>query len=61
MSIDYADRQRTASNPVAAAVSMSATNNPGLPYGCHVCTVPSGRTTADVVGDPSIAQLTLAK
>jgi len=47
--------QREASSRVASSRSRSATSNPGLPYGCHVNTVPSGRITAEVVGDPALA------
>jgi hypothetical protein len=54
-------RQRRASRPVASDGSMSATRSPSRPYGCHASTVPSGLTIADVVGDPSVAQFTLAK
>ena len=57
----YVVVHRDARSPVAAAVSMSATSNPSVPYGCQASSVPSGRTTADVDGDPSIAQFTLAK
>src|SRR5262245_17043829 len=56
----HADRHRDASSPVAASVSISATSKPSFPYGCHANTVPSGRITADVLGDPSLAQFTLA-
>ena len=57
----YAVRQRDARNPVAASVSMSATSRPSTPYGCHASSVPSGRAMADVVGEPSLEQFTLAK
>jgi len=40
---------------------MSATSSPASPYGCHERTVPSGLTTADVVGEPGLAQFTVAK
>ena len=46
---------------MASASSMSATSSPALPYGCEASNVPSGRTTADVVGAPSKAQFTVAK
>ena len=48
-------------NPVAASRSISAVNNPSSPYGCQHTNVPSGFTTADVVGDPALAQFTVAK
>ena len=54
-------RQRRARNPVASSRSRSTISKPALPYGCHASTVPSGRATADVVGDPSLEQFTDAK
>jgi hypothetical protein len=56
---DY-DRHRSASNPVAADRSRSAIKSPSIPYGCHARIDPSGRITAEVLGEPSLAQLTLA-
>ena len=56
-----ASRQRRARNPVASSRSRSTISKPALPYGCHASTVPSGRATADVVGDPSLEQFTDAK
>ena len=46
---------------MAAGRSMSARSNPSLPYGWKLSSVPSGRTTAEVVGDPALAQFTVAK
>ncbi len=40
---------------------MSAMSSPRSPYGWYVRSVPSGRTTADVVGDPALAKFTVAK
>ena len=54
-------RHREASNPVAALRSRSATSNPSCPYGWKHCSVPSGRATAEVVPEPSLAQFTDAK
>ena len=57
----YSYLQRAASKPVASLISMSAISSPRLPYGWWQSSVPSGRTTAEVVGDPSLAQFTVAK
>ncbi len=54
-------RHREASNPVAAPRSRSATSKPSCPYGWKHCSVPSGRATAEVVPEPSLAQFTDAK
>ena len=56
----HAALQRDATRPVAAVRSISASSNPSPPYGCELSSVPSGRATAGVVGDPVLAQFKVA-
>jgi len=51
----HAYLQREASSPVAAPRLTSAISNPSFPYGWCVNSLPSGLTTAEVVGDPALA------
>jgi hypothetical protein len=41
-------------------MSMSAMSKPSCPYGWQLSSVPSGRTTAEVLGEPALAQFTVA-